>query len=168
MLEFLINNVAGKTCNFIKRRLQHRCFPMNIAKFLSTTSFIEHLWRLLLNIWNDDKLKLPDVTPAFKKERRTLLKSYRPVNVLQDIWMNNAKINQIILSSTLMPYLYGCKKGYSTQTALIILPKKWQTYDNNSAGNWMFKVKDRNTRTMCEICSKLTIKTPERRRWCYC
>ena len=58
---------------------------MNIAKFLSTTSFIEHLWRLLLNIWNDDKLKLADVTPAFKKERRTLLKSYRPVDVLQDI-----------------------------------------------------------------------------------
>ena len=27
----------------------------------------------------------------------------------------------------------------------------------------MFKVKNRNTRTRCEICSKLTIKTPERR-----
>ena len=26
------------------------------------------------------------------------------------------------------------------------------------------KVNDRNTRTMCEICSKLTIKTPERHR----
>ena len=31
------------------------------------------------------------------------------------------------------------------------------------AGNYMFKVNNRNTRTMCEICSKLTIKTPERR-----
>ena len=28
----------------------------------------------------------------------------------------------------------------------------------------MFKVNNRNTRTWCEICSKLTIKTPERRR----
>ena len=27
----------------------------------------------------------------------------------------------------------------------------------------MFKVNIRNTRTRCEICSKLTIKTPERR-----
>ena len=26
----------------------------------------------------------------------------------------------------------------------------------------MFKVNNQNTRTMCEICSKLTIKTPER------
>ena len=31
------------------------------------------------------------------------------------------------------------------------------------AGNYMFKVNNRNTRTRCEICSKLTIKTPERR-----
>ena len=30
----------------------------------------------------------------------------------------------------------------------------------------MFKVNNRNTRTRCEICSKLTIKTPERRYWC--
>ena len=30
------------------------------------------------------------------------------------------------------------------------------------AGNCMFKVNKRNTKTRCEICSKLTIKTPER------
>ena len=29
----------------------------------------------------------------------------------------------------------------------------------------MFKVNNRNTRTRYEICSKLTIKTPERRQW---
>ena len=28
-----------------------------------------------------------------------------------------------------------------------------------------FKVNNRNTRTRCEICSKLTIKVPERRRY---
>ena len=32
-------------------------------------------------------------------------------------------------------------------------------------GNGMFKFNNRNTRTRCEICSKLTIKTPERRHW---
>ena len=31
---------------------------------------------------------------------------------------------------------------------------------HNPAGNYMFKV---NNRTRCEICSKLTIKTPEER-----
>ena len=29
-------------------------------------------------------------------------------------------------------------------------------------GNYMFKVGNRNIRTRCEICSKLTIKIPER------
>ena len=35
----------------------------------------------------------------------------------------------------------------------------------NSAGNCMFKVNNRNTRTRYEICSNLTIKTPERCQW---
>ena len=34
--------------------------------------------------------------------------------------------------------------------------------DANPASNYMFKVDNRNTKTRCEICSKLTIKTPER------
>ena len=36
----LFEKVAGlqacQTCNFIKKRLQHRCFPMKLAKFLRT------------------------------------------------------------------------------------------------------------------------------------
>ena len=48
VLESLFNKVPGlQACNFIKKRLQQRCFPVNIAKFLRTASFIEHL-RLLL------------------------------------------------------------------------------------------------------------------------
>ena len=34
-----------------------------------------------------------------------------------------------------------------------------------SFGNYMFKVNDRNTTTKCEICSRLTIETPEQRQW---
>ena len=41
--------------------------------------------------------------------------------------------------------------------------------DANPAGIYLLKVNNRNTRTRCEICSKLTIKTPERSFWClYC
>ena len=36
---------------------------------------------------------------------------------------------------------------------------------SHPVGNYMFKVNNRNTRTKCEICSKLTIKTRERRCW---
>ena len=49
VLESFFNNVSGpQVCNFINKKLQHRCFPVNIAKFLRTTFFIEHLWWLLL------------------------------------------------------------------------------------------------------------------------
>ena len=42
MLESHFNKAAG-LCNFIKRKLQHKCFPVNIAKLLRTAFFIEHL-----------------------------------------------------------------------------------------------------------------------------
>ena len=38
--------------------------------------------------------------------------------------------------------------------------------DSDPAGNYIFKVNNKNTRTRCVICSKLTIKTPERHHWC--
>ena len=38
---------------FIKKRPQHRCFPVHFAKFLRTFIFIEHHWWLLLN--NNEK-----------------------------------------------------------------------------------------------------------------
>ena len=34
----------------------------------------------------------------------------------------------------------------------------------NPACNYMFKVNNRNTRARCKMCSKGTIKTPERRQ----
>ena len=36
---------------------------------------------------------------------------------------------------------------------------------SDPAGNYLLKVNNRNTRTRCEICSKLAIKTPEPRQW---
>ena len=36
---------------------------------------------------------------------------------------------------------------------------------SNPAGICLLKVNNRNTRARCEICSKLIIKTPERRQW---
>ena len=35
----------------------------------------------------------------------------------------------------------------------------------NPVGIYMLKVNNGNTRIRCEICSELTIKTPERRQW---
>ena len=51
----------------LKRRLWHRCFPMNFAKFLRTSFFTEHLWWLLLSYSYNEKLK----------ERKTFAQPYQ-------------------------------------------------------------------------------------------
>ena len=42
-------------CNFIKNRLQHRCFPKKIAKFFKNTYFCEYLRTIYFPclLWND-------------------------------------------------------------------------------------------------------------------
>ena len=51
MLESVFKNVAGlEARKSIKRRLQHRCFPVNTAKFLRTAFSIEQIWWLLLEL----------------------------------------------------------------------------------------------------------------------
>ena len=44
------NKIAGlRPATLLKKRLWHRCFPVNFVKFLRTPLFIEHLWWLLLH-----------------------------------------------------------------------------------------------------------------------
>ena len=48
--ESLFNKVAGlEACDFIKKRLPHKYFPVKFAKFLRTPFFTEHFQWLLLN-----------------------------------------------------------------------------------------------------------------------
>ena len=47
--ESLFYKVAGlRPATLLKKRLWHRCFPVNFTKFLRTPFIIEHLWWLLL------------------------------------------------------------------------------------------------------------------------
>ena len=47
-VEVSFNKVSDlKASNFIKKILQHKCFPVNIRKFLRTTFSMENLWWLL-------------------------------------------------------------------------------------------------------------------------
>ena len=59
MLEPLFNKVAGlqvclQVCNFIKKRLQYGCFPVNIAKFLRPPFLKIICERLLLDSFLSD------------------------------------------------------------------------------------------------------------------
>ena len=53
MPESLFYKVAGlRPATLLKRRLWHRCFPVNFAKLLRTHFFTENLWWLLLKLYN--------------------------------------------------------------------------------------------------------------------
>ena len=46
---FFFNKTAGlQPATSLKKKLWHRCFPVNFAKFLKTPTLTEHLWWLLL------------------------------------------------------------------------------------------------------------------------
>ena len=48
-MESIFNKAAGlKVCNSIKKRLQHSCLPVKLAKFLKTPFFTEEFRWLLL------------------------------------------------------------------------------------------------------------------------
>ena len=47
---FLNKNSGLQSWNFIKKRLQHRCFPVNIVKF-SRTRVLKNIWKLLFELF---------------------------------------------------------------------------------------------------------------------
>ena len=98
----------------------------------------------LNGIWNKEKitqksflnnLKLEYVTPVFKKEDASVLKTYRPVSVLPVASKIYERImqKQILeyIDKHLSPHLCGYRKGYSTQTALISMLGNWKLSMNN-------------------------------------
>ena len=75
-------------------------------------------------------MKNADIIPVHKKDDKTDKENYRPVSILssfskvfEKIMCNN--INQY-MNNKLSPYLCGFRKGYSTQTCLLIMLEKWK------------------------------------------
>ena len=48
LCQSLFFNKVARPATLFKKRLRHRCFPVNFVKFLRTPFFTEHLWWLLL------------------------------------------------------------------------------------------------------------------------
>ena len=71
-----------------------------------------------------------------------------------------------VMDSDEVPLKNHCfYRRYSLLNGLYIkkVPTLYFELSLKPAGNYMFKVNNRNTRTRCEIFLKLSIKTPERR-----
>ena len=63
---------------------------------------------------------------------------------------------------------YYCRHYYfliNLFTINLLSMVSWHADNAIPAGNYIFEVNNRNTRTSCEICSKLTIKIPEQCHW---
>ena len=89
VLDSLFNNVPGlQTSNFIKKWLQHRCFPVNFANFLRTAFSIEHLWwrvLCLLEREEEESVEQRSKEKCFKlkKKMKTCKCKYNYVNIIE-------------------------------------------------------------------------------------
>ena len=92
----------------------------------------------LADIYNNSKndetyptsLKIADVVPIHKKDEKTALKNYRPVSlipIVSKIFERNM-YDQIIsyMDRSLSPYLFGYRRGHSTEQCLTIMLEAWR------------------------------------------
>ena len=103
-VESLFNRVAGfqglPACNFIKKRLHHKNFPMKSVKFLRTRFFTEHLRWLFwyyFEIIKDYQLHL-----HFLFQRIAVAKSLRKknkyINISHQRYGNPKKCKRLVIS----------------------------------------------------------------------
>jgi len=75
-------------------------------------------------------LKVADVTPIHKKDETTLMKNYRPVSLIPIVskLFERDMYNQILsyIEKFLSPYLFGYRKGYSTEQCLTVMLETWK------------------------------------------
>ena len=105
-------------------------------KMLKTSSDISS--KFLSDIYNESKnsqnfplsLKLSNVIPIHKANEKTLSKNYRPVSLLPITSKLFEKImyKQIIahIDKFLSPYLFGFRKGHSTEQCLLKMLETWK------------------------------------------
>ena len=80
----------------LKKRLWHRCFPVNFATFFGTPFFIEHLWWLLLCflLYDVEWLKSFQSSAGFHIETNHLFR--RGKEKLVSIWNVTLGCNRLI------------------------------------------------------------------------
>ena len=96
----------GEACNFVKKRLQRRCFPVKFAKPLRTPILKNICERLLLNvslfrslcynyylIWNQDAYQCGCVNRKFKQKIKTKLK----VLFITTVFTRERNLDQLVL-----------------------------------------------------------------------
>ena len=102
--------------------------------------------KYLSTIYNNSKdsgtfpgpLKIADVTPIPKTKEKTSFKQYRPVSlipIISKLYERNMS-DQIFayVQNFMSPYLFGYRKGHSTEQCLMVMIETWRkALDNNGA-----------------------------------
>ena len=79
------NKVAGlRPATLLKKRLWRKCFPVNFARFVRKPFIIEHLWRLLRNLFVDYQITISQIwkqvfnmqTPAASVKNENFMRTY--------------------------------------------------------------------------------------------
>ena len=110
MLKSLFNKVAGpEACNFIKKKLQHRCFSVKFAKFLRTPILKNICERLLLILQ-----KIGTGTLSFIKSLEAYFERY--TNMRCFVRLGN--------------HLYNSKKVKNTHGVVLLLVKLQASVSN--------------------------------------
>ena len=106
-----------------------------IKMLINTSDIVSNY---LTTICNDSKtgqifpesLKLADIIPIHKKEDRTNKENYRPVSLLPIVskLLERDMYKQInsYIEKYLSPYLFGFRKGHSTEQCLIVMLEQWK------------------------------------------
>ena len=80
------------------------------------------------------------MTPIHKKDEKTAMKNYRPVSLIPIVskLFERNMYDQILeyMNNFLSPYLFGYRKGHSTEQCLMVMLEIWRKAlnENNSAG----------------------------------
>ena len=106
-------------------------------------NFSDIICNPLCEIYNNSKdslqypnsLKVADVIPIHKENETTLLKHYRPVSLLPVVSniFERIMFEEILkyMDIYLSPYIFGYRKGHSTEQCLILMIKMWKKAMDN-------------------------------------
>ena len=90
----------------------------------------------------------------------------KPDHIILYVGANNlsSEENAEKIAKSIIDLAKNSIKEHCTVSISSTVPRN-DEWNNNPACIYLFKDNTRNNRATCEICSKLTLKTPERRQW---
>ena len=102
MLTSLLNKIAGREpCNFVKKRLQQMCFPVNIANFLRTPILKSICVRVRLNDFRKSLFRTVFLDSRFQNHPDSAILHKCQSLSNQSFKHNSAHISSLNLTSTL-------------------------------------------------------------------